>query len=162
MKRLTQAEQEERRHLGLCYNCDEKYGRGHNRVCKRLFLLDSVEDDDSDDDAGADGMPAAEEAPLFSLYAVAGVLVCDTMQIQVALGDTTLITLLDTGSTHNFIAEVAALRTGLPLQHRPWLIATVANGEKVTCPGVLRQAPITIDNNEFRVNLFVMPLAGYD
>jgi len=37
----------------------------------------------------------------------------------------------------------------------------VANG-KVTCPGVLRQAPITIDDNEFHVDLFVMPLAGYD
>jgi hypothetical protein len=52
VKRLTQAEQEERRRLGLCYNCDEKYGRGHNRVCKRLFLLDSVEEEDGDDDAG--------------------------------------------------------------------------------------------------------------
>ena len=39
VKRLTQAEQEERRRLGLCYNCDEKFGRGHNRVCKCLFLL---------------------------------------------------------------------------------------------------------------------------
>jgi hypothetical protein len=28
VKRLTQAEQEERRRLGLCYNCDEKFGRG--------------------------------------------------------------------------------------------------------------------------------------
>ena len=49
VKRLTQAEQEERRRLGLCYNCDEKYGRGHNQVCKRLFLLDSVEEDDAVD-----------------------------------------------------------------------------------------------------------------
>ena len=84
------------------------------------------------------------------------------MQISVSLGATTLIALLDTGSTHNFIAEAAALRTGLAVQPRPRLTATVANGEKVTCPGVLRQAPITIDDNEFRVDLFVMPLAGYD
>ena len=28
VKRLSQAEQEERRRLGLCYNCDEKYTRG--------------------------------------------------------------------------------------------------------------------------------------
>lgn len=33
IRRLTQAEQEERRRLGLCYNDDEKFGRGHNRVC---------------------------------------------------------------------------------------------------------------------------------
>jgi hypothetical protein len=30
VKRLSQAEQEERRRLGLCYNCDNKYTRGHN------------------------------------------------------------------------------------------------------------------------------------
>jgi hypothetical protein len=33
IRRLTQAEQEERRRLGLCYNDDEKFGHGHNRVC---------------------------------------------------------------------------------------------------------------------------------
>jgi len=54
VRRLIQAEQEERRHLGLCYNCDEKFGRGHNQVCKRLFLLDSVIEDDTDDGAAAD------------------------------------------------------------------------------------------------------------
>ena len=38
----------------------------------------------------------------------------------------------------------------------------MANGEKVACPGVLRQAPVTINGKEFCVDLFVMPLAGYD
>ena len=33
VKRLSQAEMEERRRLGLCFNCNEKFGRGHNRVC---------------------------------------------------------------------------------------------------------------------------------
>lgn len=34
---LTAAEMEERRRLGLCYNCDGKFSRNHN--CKRLFCL---------------------------------------------------------------------------------------------------------------------------
>ena len=84
------------------------------------------------------------------------------MQIQVAVGAAVFTALLDSGSTHNFIAEDAALRTGLPLQRRPRLTVTVANGERVSCPGVIRQAPLTIDNDTFRVDLFVMPLAGYD
>jgi hypothetical protein len=36
--RLTPAEQLERRHQGLCYNCDEPFVRGHQ--CKRLFYLE--------------------------------------------------------------------------------------------------------------------------
>ena len=43
----------------------------------------------------------AEETPQFSLHAIAGVAFSDTMQIQVALGDATIIALLDSGSTHN-------------------------------------------------------------
>ena len=79
VRRLTQAKQEERRRLGLCYNCDEKFGRGHNRVCKRLFLLDSAIEDDTDDGATTDEDTAGEETPHFSLNAIAGVSFSDTM-----------------------------------------------------------------------------------
>jgi len=55
VRRLNQAEQDERRRLGLCFNFDEKYSRGDNKVCKRLFLLDCAEDDDDREDAAAAG-----------------------------------------------------------------------------------------------------------
>jgi hypothetical protein len=93
---------------------------------------------------------------------VAGVPSCDTLQVRVDLGAVTLVALLDTGSTHNFIGEEAAHRSGLAIQPRPRLTATVANGERITCPGVIRQAPISISGEPFQVDLFVMPLAGYD
>ena len=129
VRRLTQAEQEERRRLGLCYNCDEKFGRGHNRVCKRLFLLKGAIEDEADD--GATAGEEDEENPHFSLNAIAGVACGDTMQIRVAVGGAAFTAQLDSGSTHNFIAEDA----GLPLQRRPHLTATVANGERVPAPG---------------------------
>ena len=34
------------RRQGLCFNCNEKYSRGHNRFYKRIFFLESVEIDD--------------------------------------------------------------------------------------------------------------------
>jgi len=106
IKRLTSAEQEERHRLGLCYNCDEKFSRGHNRVCKRLFFLDgTVEDDDTEEPTEEAG---SEESPAFSLQAIAGVRLSDTMQVHVQLGTTLLVALLDSGSTHNFISEDAA------------------------------------------------------
>ena len=70
--------------------------------------------------------------------------------------------LLDSCSTHNFIFDAAAQRTGLPLQHRPHLMATVANGERVSCLGVIRQATFTISGDTFTADLFVMPLADYN
>jgi hypothetical protein len=162
VKRLTQAKQEERRRLGLCYNCDEKFGRGHNRVCKRLFLLDYAVEEDIDEAAAGAELAQTEESPAFSLHAIVDVRATDTMQIDVNLAGHTFIALLDSGSTHNFISESAAQRTGLPLQHRPCLTTTVANGDRVLCVGIIRQAAITIHGDIFLVDLFVMPLAGYD
>jgi hypothetical protein len=42
VKRHSQAEQAEHRHLDLCYNCDKKYTREHNRVSRRIFFIDGV------------------------------------------------------------------------------------------------------------------------
>jgi hypothetical protein len=109
------------------------------------------------DDAENDG-----EAPCFSLQVVAGVSMAGTMQIAMALGVASLVALLDSGSTHNFISEAAARRSGLPLHQRPHLTALVANGERVTCAGVIRDAPLLIDGDSFPADLYVMPLAGYD
>jgi hypothetical protein len=102
------------------------------------------------------------EAPFFSVQAVAGIPMASTMQIAVVLGIASLVALLDSGSTHNFISEEAARRSGLPLRQRPHLTALVANGERVTCAGVICDAPLLIDGDSFPADLYVMPLVGYD
>jgi hypothetical protein len=84
------------------------------------------------------------------------------MQVRVTVGAASLTALLDTGSTHNFIAEEAAHRTGLQAHSSPRMTATVANGKQVTCAGVFRQVAIDIAGEAFHIDLYVMPLAGYD
>jgi hypothetical protein len=46
-RRLTPAEQQERRRQGLCYNCDEPFVRGHQ--CKRVFYLEACDFTDDTD-----------------------------------------------------------------------------------------------------------------
>jgi len=166
----------ERRRQGLCFHCNEKFTRGHNRFCRRLFFLDGVEIDDVEGDSAAAGTqeapvftiwavagtPTPQASPCFSLSALAGVRFTDTLQIGVTIGNVLFSALLDSGSSHSFISETAARRTGLPISARPRMTATVANGEQVACPGVLRQVPFSVQGDVFRTDLFVMPLAGYD
>jgi hypothetical protein len=148
------------RHLGLCFNCNEKYTRGHNRICQCIFFLDGV---DIEDVAEATGDTENNgEAPCFSLQAVAGVPMAGTMQINMALGIASLVALLNSGSMHIFISEEATRRSGLPLHQRPRLTALVVNGERVTCAGVICDAPLLIDGDSFPADLYVMPLAWYD
>lgn len=158
VRRLSQAEMEERRRQGLCFNCNEKFDRGHNRVCKRIFLLDLAEDDE---EVHPEQKDTAADSPLISLLAMAGVRTTETMQVSIQLGGASLLALLDSGSTHNFIFEEATTRTSLKLQPRGNMV-TMANSERVPCPGVYRTIPFSIDGEQFSTDFFAPPLPGYD
>lgn len=156
IKHMSPEEMEAGRRDGLCFNCDEKYVRGHNKVCAHLFLLDLHDDEDEELEA------VDTEEPLISLYTIAGVCTGDTMQVSTIMGGATLRALLDSGSTHNFIFEEAATHTNLQYQPYSQMKVTVANGERVPCMGVVRHMPFTIDEEHFVGDFFTLPLAGYD
>ncbi|WVZ87490.1 hypothetical protein U9M48_034121 [Paspalum notatum var. saurae] len=139
-KRLSTEEQAERRRLGLCYNCNEPYTRGHNPSA-----------------AASSTSTASSWLRTSPLRRHPSTLSTPSPAFQCAAPYNS-----STGSTHCFIGEAAAQRAGLPVTPRPRLTATVANGERIACPGVLRQAAIVIDSRPFEVDLYIMPLAGYD
>jgi hypothetical protein len=93
---------------------------------------------------------------------IAGVRTRETMQLGIAIGGTSFHALLDSGSTHNLIREEAAARTDLVLQPQGGMRVTVANGDCVTCPGVFRATPFTIEGEHFTADFHALPLAGYD
>ena len=111
MEHLSQAKMEERRRLGLCFNCNEKFGRGHNRVCQRIFLIDLAAANDDDDDAEE----SASDEPIVLVLAISGIRTRETMQMGITIGGASFLALLDLGSSHNFITEDAAARTNLVL-----------------------------------------------
>ena len=98
---------EEYRRLGLCYNCNENFECGHNKVCRCHFVLEGMDDNEVDDPAGGDGTVEDTE-PHMHLHAIAGVHTSETMQIHLQLNNNTLLLLLDFDLTHNFILEAAS------------------------------------------------------
>lgn len=150
---------DDHRRQSLCFNCNEKFVRGHNKVCQRIFLLDVVEEDD---DPSTKQEDATVDSPHISLLAMAGVRTAETMQVRIQLGGASLLSLIDSGSTHNFVSEGAVAWTSLQLQPRGNMKVTVTNGERVPCPSVYRAIPFTIDGEPFVTNFFVLPLVGYD
>jgi hypothetical protein len=84
-------------------------------VCKRLFLLEGFEEEDDGVATETVEDVRTEDTPVFSLQALVGVAFTDTMKLEVELGSASLVALLDSGSTHNFISEATAHQTGLPL-----------------------------------------------
>ncbi|KAG8083324.1 hypothetical protein GUJ93_ZPchr0015g6915 [Zizania palustris] len=84
------------------------------------------------------GLAQTQKPQFSSCMRSQGVPIDNTAQLRVVLGIATFIELIDTGSTHNLIEEAASRLIGLRIKPCQKLMATVANGERVSCPGVLR------------------------
>jgi predicted aspartyl protease len=174
-RRLTPAEMGERRRMGLCYNCDEQFVRGHQ--CKRLFNLITDDPENSAAEAEAEAALHAalmaeqptqegqatpnEETPRVSLYAIAGIRTRDTIVIPVFVNGQRLEALVDTGSSHTFIDTAVARR--IKLESEPAnLRVTVANGDKVPCAAVARGILMLVGREEFPITCFSIGLGNFD
>ena len=167
-RRLTTAEQLERRRQGLCFNCDEQYARGH--VCKRLFYLETVDEYATAEDEGAvppeDSATPAEEptanALVVSMYALAGIRTENTMLLPVSLKGELLLALLDTRSTHTFLQGHVMRRLGLSSSGAAHLHVTVASGERLPCEGIGRDIPLSIGGASYPVTCVGLALGCFD
>lgn len=154
-RRLTPAELAERRKQGLCYNCDEKFVRGHR--CARLFYIeyDDMADDLDDDSADKD----EDTEPHISLNAISGVDGANTMHLATRLADEQVVALVDSGSTHNFIHADPAFRLGIPLSLvRDGVRVVVANGDRLTSPGIARGLNLRVADEVFDVDCYALHL----
>jgi hypothetical protein len=154
LRRLMPVGMAAKREKGECFNCSEKFSRAHLEVCpmKGLFLLelDSAEPDELD-----------TTQPLISLNVITGISAAETMRLQVHLLDTVVDALVDSGSTHSFISLETTSRLHLQPDYRPVIQVTVANGDRVASAGICRGIHIFIDKEEFILDFFIIPLAGY-
>ena len=82
--------------------------------------------------------------------------------MQARIGATDLVALLDSGSTHNFISDVAARRARVPLDPRRGLSVAVAYGDRIGSPGCFRSQRVTIGDHTFVIDFYALPLGGYD
>ncbi|VFQ62000.1 unnamed protein product [Cuscuta campestris] len=87
------------RSAGLCYNCDEKWVKGHR--CGRFLLL--LEDDDEEELPLAITNDTLLTADVSSLHSMAGVSTPRSLRLSSMISEVIVDVLIDGGSTHNFI-----------------------------------------------------------
>ena len=68
------------------------------------------------------------------------------MQLYIQIGNEQFVVLLDSGSTHNFVRGDVARRVGLQVHPCPGAGVIVANGDRVTCHGLMKDVAIRIAN----------------
>jgi hypothetical protein len=147
----------ERRKDGRCFHCDEFFTNGHKMVCKQLFIIELIDDDDP---SGA----GDTSDPIISIHALTGITPRSdrTMKAMVVINTVALTALLNSGSTHNFINTDAARRTELHLTSQGDMCVAVANGDRVTSPGCCRNMTMSIEGEAFIIDCYGLSLGAYD
>lgn len=146
---------------GLCFKWNEKFGPGHR--CKKLFSIQAVlEESDEDTEMEIEEHESAEVVPAISLHAIAGFEGPETMRLSGKVRNSLGTILVDTGSTHNFVSERFAKKTGIEPTIGKKLKVKVASGEELTSSGKCVQIQIIIQGVSVYVDLYILPLEGYD
>jgi hypothetical protein len=104
--RLTPQQLKERKVKGLCFNCDNKYSKGHKCGEKKLFYIDCEEEEEEEEPSqyeNVESISSEELTPTISCNALAGISTPQTLKIEGYIKNKKVIVLIDFVSTHNFI-----------------------------------------------------------
>ncbi|VFQ69620.1 unnamed protein product [Cuscuta campestris] len=157
IRRLSRAEKLERDAKGLCYNCDEKWTKGH---CCGRFLLLIEDEDDADDQQPLDVTVLA--ADVSSLNSMAGVTTPRSLRLSGMLSESVVEVLIDGGSTHNFIHPSIVERLHLTVHDVPAFRVYVGNGASLVCNMQCRDLQLLLQGTVFPVDVYVLSIHGPD
>ncbi|VFQ91770.1 unnamed protein product [Cuscuta campestris] len=158
IRRLSYAERKERDAKGLCYNCDEKWVKGHN--CGRFLLL--LEDDEGDEPAIPDFDDTILAADVSSLNSLAGVTAPRSLRLSGMISTAVVDVLIDGGSTHNFIHPSVVEKSHLPVLDVPAFRVYVGNDASLVCTQKCSNVELLLQGFTFPVDVFVLPIHGPD
>ncbi|KAD3337069.1 hypothetical protein E3N88_32589 [Mikania micrantha] len=162
IRRLSAAAARERREKGLCYYCDERYAPGHKCSKPQLFMITDVtelDEDVSTNNEPTDPLSDDTQAEI-SFHAISGTILPQTLRLPGKIHNKDVVILIDGGSTHNFIEQSLVERFGLTVDQGVKLEVVVANREKLTCTGRVRNLLVIIQGYTITADFFVLPVAA--
>ncbi|XP_052201138.1 uncharacterized protein LOC127807380 [Diospyros lotus] len=161
---------EQRRQLGLCFKCGEKYGPGHQ--CRRLMLKmeGSGEDDEAEEELleevvegeGREQEDYEDEGGQISFHALKGGSTGRIIQVKGQVGKKRLAVLIDSGSTHSFLNKAIAVDLNCKMTETVPLSVTVANGNKMYSHHKCYNFNWVMQGVEFMADFRVLELRGCD
>lgn len=168
---VTRKEFDDRRKSNKCFDCNERYFRGHQYGNRMYMLLcpDAVEEEmlesleSSTEELGNDSKAKenhSEELTL-SLHAMLGTSGMHTLQLQGMVKKEKVLMLIDSGSTRNFIDLSLAKALGLELIPIKRVQVCVADGFKIDMQYVCKGVQWCVQGAKFSTDLLVMRIGGY-
>ena len=148
-----------RREHDLCFNCNEKFHRGHCCTSKVFLLIADEDEGFSLDNPDLDLSPDPPDPPTvpltqISLHIMEGHLALETLQLLGLIAEHQVLILVDGDSTHNFVQEHLVQSLGLPIR------VLVGNDHQLHCNLVCEAVLIQVQGVTFTANLHVLSLSG--
>lgn len=166
IRRLTTAEQQDRRAKGLCFNCDERFTPGHHCKGRASLLYLEVEDNSSEkvDTSVVDLNRQQEEEliPEISLNAFLGQRSVKSLSMKGSINGHTIQVLIDTGSTNNFISHCMSSFMALPTSPTQPFKVRVGSDAYLHCHQIFHEVTLLVQSHIFNLDLFVLDIEGAD
>lgn len=171
---------EQKKKLGLCFRCSEKWHLGHKCHNKTLHAIDGegneveIEEEDmnpremietviEEEENECDDREGEEQA-MITICAHTNLQsqVAKTFKFRGYIGNIPVCALIDSGSTHSFIdpelTQTLQLRT---TQTEP-LSVNIANGTQMNSTQICKNLRFSLQKQEFHMDMRVMKVPGYD
>lgn len=166
--RLTEAQIAEKKRLGHCFTCDAKWNRQH--VCPNAFLrvLTVINDMDMElidaESAELDEDDIVWEPQLktISLQSFYGIDSPTTTKLKGIIKKHTMVVMLDSGATHNFISPMMVEQLKLKIDRAQGLEVLLGTGVSVNGTGVCRSVQINLQRVTFTTDFIVLDLGNID
>jgi len=168
IRRLSWDEMQRRRLQGLCFNCNERFTAGYKCQGAKLLMLEGHDDDD---EVVCDNILDKQHAatnheefiePEIMLHALTGWVASKTMRVTARIGSNDIFTLMDSGSTHNFIIELMANLLRIPVVSTNSFTVRVANVENLKCQKKFNEVQEDLLGSIFSLTLYSLPLSRLD
>lgn len=167
------AETTARREKGLCYHCDEVFAPGHKCKNRQVYMLISEEDECIPEENQVKELAVimqgekGEELHIkddcgVSIHALLGTHGVHTIKLQGQVHNSFISLLLDSGSTHNFVAQALVKKHQLKTEPCTPFKVIVANGETIQCDKMISNFEWSMTQGQFKTSMYVIPLGGYD
>jgi hypothetical protein len=158
-----------RRARGLCQRCAEKWSRDHQcpptvqlHALQEVWGLFSEEDDVVSVTACVQDTPVEPQCLAVSLAAVQGNEANQTIKFQGLIQNIPVCILLDSGSSHSFIAARVASQLSVVTKLLAPVVVQVADGTRLKCSHQIKSACWSLQECVFITDLCVLDLPVYD
>ncbi|KAL5572824.1 hypothetical protein UlMin_022421 [Ulmus minor] len=144
-RRLSDFKLQQRRSKGLCYRCDEKFSPGHKCKNRQLQILLVLEDDPKEEEKSpTDELSTIPSSIDLSFNSLMGFTSAQTLKLQGMLNGKSVVVLIDSGVSHNFISSRLVTEVSVPFVYTEGYGVQVGDGTRFKLNGICKGVKLWI------------------